>query len=104
VELAFETKWLREICESEAMARRTLGTHVAKALKRRLADLRAAPSVRDLPLGKPNPPSGTYLFDLANGFSLHVSANHVKNPTHKSGDLNWAKITHVKILEIKGAA
>jgi hypothetical protein len=101
VELAFETEQLRDICESEARARRMLGAPVAKALKRRLADLRAAPSVEDFPLGRPNPRSGTYVFDLADGYSLHVCPNHVKNPTLKSGGINWAKVNHIKIYGIE---
>ncbi len=53
MELAFETKSLREICESPIRAKRALGESVAEMLKRRLADLRAATCIGDLIAGRP---------------------------------------------------
>jgi hypothetical protein len=41
LELAFATKALRDICESEATAKEKLGAKVADALKRRLSDFRS---------------------------------------------------------------
>jgi hypothetical protein len=102
VELAFETLDLRNVCESEAKAKRKFGSAAANALKRRIADLRAAPSVKDLPIGKPNPCSGAYVFDLAEGLVLRIIPNHVRDPKLPTGDVNWAKVTHIKISAIEG--
>ena len=44
LELAFESKELRDVCENEAEAKRQLGDSVAEMLKHRLADLNAATS------------------------------------------------------------
>lgn len=49
MQLAFETKRLRDICENEERAADELGTKVAEQLKRRLADLRAAESIEEMP-------------------------------------------------------
>jgi hypothetical protein len=102
VELSFETLDLRNVCESEAKAKRKFGTAVANSLKRRIADLRAAPSVKDLPVGKPNLGSGTYVFELTEGLVLRVIPNHVRDPKLPTGDVNWAKVTHIKISAIEG--
>ena len=101
MELAFETKLLREICESEETAKRELGTKVAEELKRRLADLRAAASVGDLPVAKPRKMSETCVFDLADGYKLSFSPNHSNNPLLKSGKIDWAKVARIKILSIE---
>ena len=53
MEIAFNTKSLRAICESEAKAKRELGPSVAGILKHRLADLQAAKSANDLVAGQP---------------------------------------------------
>jgi ribosomal protein L29 len=94
LELAFETKPLREICESEHKAKQELGAKVAEELKRRLADLRAAASVEDLPVAKPRKISGTCIFDLAEGYRLVVAPNHTKNPLLKSGTVNCVRRQH----------
>ena len=107
LELAFETKTLRDLCEKEEKARRELGPEVAEKLKHRLADLRAAESVQDLVIGRPretqcaNP--GCFVIDLADGCSLAFCANHRKVPLLTSGGVDWAKVSRVKILRIENA-
>lgn len=51
LEIAFESKRLRTICESEKQSRSAFGDEVAEILKHRLADFRAAGTVRDLVVG-----------------------------------------------------
>jgi hypothetical protein len=101
LELAFETKLLREICESEQKARQELGIKVAEALKRRLADLRAATSVEDLPVAKPRKNSGTCVVDLPQGYRLVFVPNHTKNPMLKPRTVDWARVGRIKILRIE---
>ncbi len=83
LELAFETKRLREICENEEIASQELGAEGAERLKHRLADLRAAGSIEELPdVAKPSttpsPPLRISLFSSsqtanARGSELVVS-------------------------------
>ena len=101
MELAFETKPLRETCESEATAKRELGSKVAKELKRLLADLRAASSIEEMPVDKPRKTSGTCVFDLTENCRLIVAPNHTNNPLLASGSVDWAKVARIKILRIE---
>ena len=81
-----------------------LGTRVAEFLKRRLADLRAATSVDDLVAGRPRALEGTdqlMVVDLCDGHRMVFCANHPKNPMTESGELDWARVSRVKILRIE---
>lgn len=102
LELAFETKDLREICEKEAEARRRLGSAVAEVLKHRLADLDAATSPNDLIAGNPRvgPDMDTMTIDLCDGYQLVLSPNHPNNPTRRTGEVNWSKVSRIRILRI----
>lgn len=104
LELAFDSRALRTVCESEAEARRELGTAMADILKRRLADLRAATSVRDLVAGNPRvgPDGQIMLLDLADGYRLVIKANHINNPLTGTAGLDWEQVTRVKIIRIEG--
>ena len=105
MELAFEDRRLREICESEEYAQLNLGGEVAGYLKRRLADMRAALAVRDLVAGNPREIAGpiTTLIavDLCDGYRIVFCANHVSNPTKEDGGMDWARVSRVRILRIE---
>lgn len=105
LELAFDSKSLRTICESEFQADRELGATAAEILKHRLADLRAARSAKDLVAGRPravNGPDGEYMVvDLCNGKRLVFAANHTNNPMTEMNHLDWARVTRVKVLRIE---
>jgi len=103
LELAFDTKKLRSLCENEAAAVRCLGDKVARKLRARLADLRALDCICDLPI------YGPAIFDrgqeslqipLGIGHALLLSANHSSNPLSESGNVDWRQVSRVKILEI----
>jgi toxin HigB-1 len=100
--LAFASKSLREICEVEEEALRRFGKKVTETLKHRLADLEAAPTAVDLIAGRPQlqNPSGNYAIRLAEKCCLEFSANHVKNPVDKNGDIDWKKVSRIRIVRI----
>jgi len=105
VELAFDSKSLRTICESEPHAKRELGQNVAETLKHRLADMHAATSPKDLVAGRPRelPSSGTQrrmALDLSDGLCIVFCANHPKAPMTAEGDLDWFRVNRVKVLRI----
>jgi hypothetical protein len=103
LELAFHSKALRAICESEAQAVDTFGAAVASALRHRLADLSAAKSTNDLPVGKPRELQSDptrMIIELCDGFSVMFCANHPKNPQTESGLIDWPKVNRIKILDI----
>ncbi len=105
MELSFHTKPLRGICESEAKADEELGKPMADVLRRRLADLRAATSPRDLVAGNPRvvvvEGEEQITLDLVDGHRIAVVANHVDNPVTEENRVDWAKVTRIKILRIE---
>jgi hypothetical protein len=104
LELAFESQALRTICEDEDRAREELDPTVAEMLKHRLADLRAAKTPKDLLVGHPRvgDDSGWMVVDLAGDSRIVFKANHVKNPVGKDGELDWSRVSRIKILRIEG--
>lgn len=101
LELAFETKALRDICENEAVAREKLGTKVADALRRRLSDFRSIDSFDELPLAKPKKNSNNVVFDLPDDWQLVVASGHGATPKLPSGKTDWASVTRLKIFRIE---
>lgn len=105
LEIAFSSIALRTICESEANATHKLGPKVAEVLKHRLADLRAATSVMDLVVGRPrileDSDHQRMTVDLCDGFRIIFSANHPNKPVSETGELDWTKVSRIKILWIE---
>jgi hypothetical protein len=103
LELSFEEKALRTICESEIEAKSALGSLVAEALKHRLADLRAATGINDLLVGNPRKGSisGVMLLDLAENHQLLFGAGHADPPVTDDGEIDWSRVSRVKLLRIQ---
>jgi hypothetical protein len=103
LELAFESRELRDICESESEAKRQFGDAVAEILRHRLADLEAATSPKDLLVGRPRlgHDGQVMLLDLCEGHRLVFTANHPSNPTNSTGELDWMDVRRIKILRIE---
>jgi hypothetical protein len=101
LELAYETKALRDICESEGIAKRELGTKVAGALRRRLSDFRSVDTFDELPFAKPKKKSNSVMFDLSDDWQLVVTSGHGENPKLASGKIDWANVTRLKITRIE---
>lgn len=106
MELAFNDKHLRTICENEDDAKKELGETVAEILKHRLADLRAATHVKDLIAGQPrrltDDESDNMALNLRDDHFIVFTANHVNNPTNDLGELDWESVTRIKVLRIEG--
>jgi hypothetical protein len=105
LEIAFESKSLRAVCEDEAQARREYDDAVVEALQHRLADLRAASSARDILAGRPRIIDGAdgdcMAVDLEGSLQLVFAASHAENPKTAAGTCDWAKVTRVKIMRIE---
>jgi toxin HigB-1 len=104
LQVAFASPWLRTICESERFAKEELGEAVTEVLKHRLADMAAATSVVDLVAGRPRVLAGTALDQMAvelyESFVITFSANHTNSPKTETGDLDWKRVSRIKILRI----
>ena len=107
MELAFQEKRLRDLCEEESLAREELGEQAANLLMHRIADMRAATSVQDLVAGSPRETKGPtpplLLISLGDRYRIRIAANHVTNPLTPSGAVEWIKVRRVKIVAIEVA-
>jgi hypothetical protein len=105
LEIAFNEKNLRTICESEIEANQAYGEQISAALRRRLADLRAASSVQDVLVGNlrssvdGNIPCK--ILDLAASAQLIFCSNHPKPPMNETGEIDWANVSRIKILGVR---
>jgi hypothetical protein len=103
LELAFETKELRDVCGDEDIANREYGLVVAQSLKSRVADLRATKTLAEMDAIAPILQLDGEMkmsIDLSDGFSLVFTPNHVKTPKDDSGHLVLNAIRRVKILGV----
>ncbi len=105
MEVAFDSKELRTICEADTTATRELGVNVADTLRRRLADLRAASTINDLPVGSPHALEGAAgrarAVELTEGYRIVIAANHRSNPRTENGELDWSRVGRIKVLRIE---
>ena len=102
MKLAFASKELREACLSEPAALRAFGNVVGPLVIRRIADLDAAASILDLPVGDPRQVSGyddRYQIDVGGDHRMIVSANHGRNPK-RAGRTDWARVGRIKVEEV----
>lgn len=106
VEVSFASRVLRSICEVERYAADAIGEDASRLLRARLADLRAASFPLEIPAGNPRivirDEHPLLIVDLAPGFCAVFCANHPRNPTTKTGETDWARVTRVKLNVIEG--
>lgn len=103
MEIAFDNRKLREVCENAEVANVEFGTAVVKMLQSRLADIMAVSNVLELITGNPKQMEeleGGYQVDLYDGYRLCFCANHAKVPT-LDDKINWAEVSRVKLLKIE---
>ncbi len=104
MEIEFNNKKLRELCENRKKAEIELGSESAKKLRTRLSDIDAAFNVQELTAGRPHPLErdrlGEFAVDLSGGKRLVFKPNHVPVPLNKHGKIDWAEITAITIIYI----
>ena len=103
LELAFDTRELRKLCESESAADRELGIGVATKLRNRLADIDASQNVEELASGRPQKQDGdppTLTLHLSKSCSVTFCANHSRPRTNPDGTVDWSRVTRIKLIKI----
>lgn len=104
MEISFETRSLRSICEDLTAAKVGLGDTVAEALTHRLADLRAAVSISDLLVGNcrivGSGGAQRLYIDLPQENCMVLVANHPRKPLTSQGDVDWNSVTRIKLTRI----
>lgn len=104
MEIDFKDKVLKDLCEQADLAKRKLGSQMARKLQARLADLMAASVVSELCSGHPHPLTG----DRAGQFALHLvqpqrlvfEPDHNPVPRTKDGGIDWSRVSRVCIIWI----
>lgn len=105
MEIAFESRDLRDVCQSQAVATERLGEETASQLRHRLADLRAAATLGDLPPGAPSPNLGTrdaeMIVQIGDQHLLVLVPNHSRPRLTASGDADWSRIHRIRVTRIE---
>lgn len=104
LEIAFANKSLREICERQLIAERTIGVDSARKLRTRLAEMLEVEYVSELLNGPlvylDHDPPGRLAIPIGHRLALFISANHVSNPVDRNGMMKWSSVTRIKIVHI----
>jgi hypothetical protein len=104
MELSFSTKSLRTVCLDPDKAVGMMGEPAADDLRTRIADLRAATYLADLPpVGRPtivdgNPPE--LHFELRDGWSLLMAVIQQTIPRTAAGDLDQARVHRARVDKV----
>lgn len=107
IQLAFQTAKLRQICESSVSAKRSLGEAAARSLHTRLADLQASVSLANMVnLGFAvfdRDSDARILIYIDCGYAVTAIVNNRPEPRLEDGQLDWKRVTRLKILSIERA-
>jgi hypothetical protein len=105
LELAFDSKNLRDLCEQESYAVQSYGAAVAAQLRHRIADMMAAISpLVDLIVSRRRESehnTACMILDLCDGFEIEFCANHVSNPSLLDGRVDWEKASRYRMQNVK---
>lgn len=103
MELAFRNRKLRSVCQDYDEAVKMIGVAAAGVLTTRIADLRAAPCLADLPTGGPDVIDGDrpqLVFGLSEGWSLLMRVGHELVPRTEAGELDQTRVRRGLVEEI----
>lgn len=106
MEISFQNRDIRTLCEDPDAASIRFGQAVAKDLMSRLADMDAAETIDELVVGNPSELHednlSNYKVEFGEGYRLVFCCNHIKNiPLSESGSIDWKRVTRIKILKIE---
>ena len=106
MDVAFNSKDLRTICENQELANDKFGLSIGAKLRDRLADLMAGTNIHDVVVGNPEPHQlnghgDGYKIDLIDNYRIFITSGHVKTPLKENGEIDWNKVTRVKIVSIE---
>ena len=102
MEIAFQTKSLRSLCEVETVMREKLGPIAAEALRVCLADLRAAPTITDVGVSYTARMTSKTDIEIipTSGLQVVLRAIAPKSKNPGAAAPEWAAVTRVKIIGI----
>ena len=107
MEILFVTRKVQKICNSKREMQAKLGTRNAKVLRQRLAKLKAADSLEDIPRIRPDrchelgqDRKGQIAVDLVGPNRLIFEPGHDPVPKKDDGGLDWSRVTSIVVVEV----
>lgn len=108
MEIAFRTKALRTVCQSKEAMDERYGPGGGELLRVRLADIRAAECLGDVPLLAISPiqdSSGQKaVIQVGGGVTIVVTANHQRPPKGKDGTVDWLSVDRILIQSVESTS
>ena len=111
MDIIFKSRKLGKEFNEDSQLKKIHGVNRAKKIKKRMAELRAASSLRDLWPPKSGPSrcheltggkrAGQISVDLDHPYRLIFVPAHNPKPTLADGGLDWSKVTAIKILGVE---
>ena len=105
VKLAFKTKDIRTLCESQVRAERAFGIEVARRLRGLLADLDTAETLQEIPVEELRESEGSgpddYEAPLVDGYVVQMRVNHLGLARSAAGRIDRSMVRRLKILDIE---
>jgi len=108
MEIEFRVRKLQKQCNSESLLLRAFGKDNGRKIKLRLAVLRAADTLEQIPTNRPERchqlsgnRSGQFAVDLSHPFRLVFEPNHDPLPKMDDGGLDKSKVTSITILTVE---
>lgn len=107
MDIAFRTRKLEKTLNSERELRKQYGKHMAEQLKARLAVLKNARTLADVPSSRPDrrhplrgEREGQHAVDLVHPRRLVFAPNHEPVPKRSDGGIALNRITAITIIEV----
>ena len=108
MDIAFRTRKLKKNFNEEAALRRAYGTQMAKAIVLRMAVLKAASNLAQVPTTKPDrrhqlsaDREEEFAVDLVDPYRLIFEPNHEPLPRKDDGGIDLERVIAITILEVK---
>jgi len=102
MDIFFAEGKLQKLCEQQSSAQKKLGEVCARKLRSRLADLRAAESVKDIASGRPHPlkgdRAGEFALNLEGAKRLVFKPASDPIPYREDRSIDWFKISSIYIV------
>ncbi|CAC9603688.1 hypothetical protein [uncultured Gammaproteobacteria bacterium] len=102
MEIYFDTKKLKELCDNSKKANKKLGVKNAKLLFKRLSQLKSVNKLGDFKFDRPHPLKGDrkteFAITIYAGFRLTFKAKEPKKTP--DGDTLWKEVTKINIVYI----
>ena len=107
MEVSFATKSMQKRCSEEKAMQKQWGKNLARRLRQRLMELRAAATLQDICRTPParchelkGNRKGQLSVDLEHPYRLIFKPDRSPVPRRKDGGLDWDSVTKVLVIEV----